>query len=267
MNSNKTTKDNPAAFQKVQPITLLMILKKTARKLISYQLKAAINFFKSELLNYFCKYKIKNKFYCNLCKFETPFFLNTANEKKILYNSICPNCSSRKRHRGLYEIYKNILKKTNSPRILHFAPEPVFYNLFKSLQYITADLELTDVDLKLDIEKIDHVSNSFDIILCNHVLEHVSDDNKALKELYRLLAPSGTAIITVPGVWERNDIIKYEKPNGNGHHRDYGLEFINILDQIFNTVKSIDLYQYNNVYKLSIGLTPNHDLVFLCKKD
>ena len=248
---DKTTKNNPAAFQKV----------------INGQNKAAINIFRAGLLNYFLKFKRKNQFYCNLCKCESPNFLHTSNENRILFNSICPNCSSRKRHRGLNELYKNILTEFDSPKILHIAPEPVFYKLFQPFEYLTADLELVDVDMQLDIQNIDYKSNSFDLILCNHVLEHVLDDKKALKELYRLLKPSGITIITVPGDWGRDKTIEYEFPDGNGHYRDYGLNFIDLLDAIFNTIEYIDLYKYNSIYNLPIGLTLKHDLAFLCYKN
>ena len=121
----------------------------------------------------------------------------------MLFNSICPNCSSRKRHRGLYELYRNILDEFNSPKILHFAPEPVFYRIFKNLEYSTSDLFLNDVDLKLDIQNINLRSDTFDLILCNHVLEHIPDDRKAMRELARILKPKGLAILTIPGIWRR----------------------------------------------------------------
>ena len=243
---DKTTKNNPAAFQKVSPSRFLKIIKDTVKKIINGQNKAAINIFRAGLLNYFLKFKRKNQFYCNLCKCESPNFLHTSNENRILFNSICPNCSSRKRHRGLNELYKNILTEFDSPKILHFAPEPVFYKLFQN---------------------IDYESDSFDLILCNHVLEHVPNDYKALKELYRILKHSGIAIITVPGNWCLEEIIEYDYPDGNGHYRDYGLNFISVLDNIFTAIECIDLYKYNDIYHLALGLTPQHDLAFLCRKN
>ena len=263
----KTTRNNPAAYQKAPLKTLSIILRKTVRKILNGQIGAAKNLMIAELLNYLLQNKKKNKYYCNLCHYASPYFFHTANEKRILHNSICPNCSSRKRHRGLYEIYKNILNKMESPRILHFAPEPVYYKLFQSFEYITTDLELTDVDLQLNIEDIDYKSDSFDLILCNHVLEHVSNDNNALIELERILEPSGIAILTVPGNWERETTIEYDRPDSNGHFRDYGLEFLEILKKYFNKVDYIDLYKYNDVYNLPLGLTPKHDLAFLCQQD
>ena len=263
----KTTRSNPGAFQKVPPKTLLMILKKIARKTFNGQTNSVKNLLTVEFLNYLSQYKRKNLFYCNLCKSESPYYYHTANAKRILYNSICPNCSSRKRHRGLYEIYKNILKKMDLPRVLHFAPEPVFYSLFTVCEYITADIELEDVDLQLDIEKIDCQDNSFNLILCNHVLEHIKDDLTALKELQRILIYKGILVLTVPGDWRRKETIEYKIPDNNGHYRDYGLEFIDLLNNIFNKVEKIDLHNFNHTYEKPLGLTSKHDLAFLCYKN
>lgn len=263
---DKTTKSNPAAFQKSVPKTLLMILNRTIKEIFNGQFNIAKNMIIAELLNYLAQYKKMNQLFCNLCNLESPYFLNTSNKERILYNSICPNCSSRKRHRGLYEVYKKILLHLNKPKILHFAPEPVFYKLFQTYDYMTADSELMDVNIQLNIQDIDYPSESFDLILCNHVLEHVPDHLKALKELERILRPLGILILTVPGNWDRDNIIEFEHLNWNGHYRDYGLEFIEILKKHFRKVKSVDLYKYNFSFNLPIGLTPKHDLAFLCHK-
>ena len=265
---NKTTKNNPGAFQKTSPQTLLMIIVKIARKILNGELNVARNLLIAELLNYLSQKKKVNQLYCNLCKSESPYFLHTANQQGILKNSICPNCNSRKRHRGLYEIYKQVLEKLHSPiKILHFSPEPVYYELFKSFQYITADIELEDVDIQLNIKNIDYDSNTFDLILCNHVLEHVSDDLKAVKELERILKPSGILILTVPGDWDNKETIKFDYPErNNGHYRHYGKDFFSKLNTIITT-ETMDIYKFNNTYHLPLGLTYKHDLAFLCQKD
>ena len=111
---SKTTKDNPAAFQKVPYKTVNIILKETVRRIINCQFRAAINYFMIEFLNYISQFKKNNQYYCNLCKLESSYFLHTSSHRHILYNSICRNCSSRKRHRGLFELYKSILKDINT---------------------------------------------------------------------------------------------------------------------------------------------------------
>ena len=267
---NQTTKSNPGSFKIRKPISLLGLIKKVIKGIF---IKHSDNSFKrvkylliTYLLNYINQYRFLNKFFCNLCRKKVVMFLHTFNKDRILKNSICIYCNSRKRHRGLFEQYKIILKGFEDPQILHFAPEPVFYSLFKNYNYTTADLNLSDVDLNLNIENIEHHSNYFDLILCNHVLEHVENDYLALRELYRILKSEGVLVLTVPGNWKRDKIIEFSTINSNGHYRDYGLDFIYILQSEFEEVKVVDLYDYNKNYSLPLGLTKKHDLVFICQK-
>ena len=102
------TMDNPAAFKKVLPLTLVGLVKKSLRMILKGRVIKTRNFLAAELLNYFARKGKSNKFYCNLCKKESYYFFHTSNEKRILRNSICPNCNSRKRHRGLFILYKEI---------------------------------------------------------------------------------------------------------------------------------------------------------------
>jgi len=85
--------------------------------------------------------------------------------------------------------------------MLHFAPEKQFEKRLKKvpgLDYITADLNSTNVAVKTDITNIQFPANSFDIIFCCHVLEHIPDDRKAMRELFRVLKPTGWAATMVP---------------------------------------------------------------------
>jgi SAM-dependent methyltransferase len=84
---------------------------------------------------------------------------------------------------------------------MHVAPEQCFYKRFKQLdhiEYITADLESPIADYHFDLHEIPFEGNSFDMILCNHVLEHVTDDRRVLSEFLRVLRPGGFAILQVP---------------------------------------------------------------------
>lgn len=85
--------------------------------------------------------------------------------------------------------------------MLHVAPEICFMERFEALEnleYITADIESPLAKVKMDIHEIPFEDNSIDIIFCNHVLEHVDDDMKALSEMRRVLKPGGWAILQVP---------------------------------------------------------------------
>ena len=135
--------------------------------------------------------------------------------------------------------------------------------------YIRMDMPFPISDRDFVVKYVEHKtdnSKSYKLILCNHVLEHVKDDKKAIDELERILQPSGILLITVPGDWTRDEIVKYSKADGNGHYRDYGLDFIEILKRKFTDVDVVDLFKYNDFYNLSIGLTPKHDLAFVCHK-
>jgi predicted SAM-dependent methyltransferase len=117
-------------------------------------------------------------------------------------NAECPKCFSLERHRLLWLYLKN---RTNllsdNLKVLHFAPEFQLYRLIRKLpniDYLTADLSAPRVMMNIDITEIPFADESFDVILCNHVLEHIPDDGKAIKELYRVLKPNGWAILQVP---------------------------------------------------------------------
>lgn len=117
-------------------------------------------------------------------------------------NVLAPGTFSLERHRLLWIYLQNetdfFVKKY---KVLHFAPEQAFYSRFKNLSnidYVTTDLESPLADVKADICNLPFPDNSFDVILCNHVLEHIKDDQKAMSELYRILKPNGWAILQVP---------------------------------------------------------------------
>jgi SAM-dependent methyltransferase len=117
-------------------------------------------------------------------------------------NALCPGCLSLERHRLLWLYLKQTTDFFERPlQVLHFAPEACFVDRFRAVHgegYVTADIESPLAQLKIDIHRIPLPDNSFDVVLCNHVLEHVDDDIKAMKELYRVLKPGGFAILQVP---------------------------------------------------------------------
>ena len=118
-------------------------------------------------------------------------------------NFSCSNCGASDRDR-LFAIYlEPLLKGSSNIKLLDFAPSKtlrnLFFSKFKNLEYRTADLEMPGVDDYVDIQDLAiYQDNSWDGIICSHVLEHVPDDQKALKELYRILKPEGWAVLMVP---------------------------------------------------------------------
>ena len=117
-------------------------------------------------------------------------------------NALCPRCGSLERHRLLWLYFRDRTNLfTDRLRLLHFAPERIFETVFKSLDnldYITADLYSDSAMVKMDITDITYEDDSFDAIICSHVLEHIMDDRKAMREMLRVLKPGGWAIIMVP---------------------------------------------------------------------
>jgi SAM-dependent methyltransferase len=86
-------------------------------------------------------------------------------------------------------------------QVLHVAPENCYIRKFENQHgagYITADIESPLAKVKMDLLKIPFADNSFDVVLCNHVLEHVDDDLKALSEIFRVLKPGGWSILQIP---------------------------------------------------------------------
>ena len=138
-------------------------------------------------------------------------------------------------------------------KLLHFAPEQAFYNRFKKLdniEYTTTDIESPLADVKADICNLPFEDNTYDVILCNHVLEHIKDDKKAMEELYRVMKPGGWGIFQIPQdiqratTFEDDSIIdRKERAAIFGqydHVRVYGRDYFDKLRSIGFRVEEID---------------------------
>jgi SAM-dependent methyltransferase len=117
-------------------------------------------------------------------------------------NALSPGTLSLERHRQMWLYLKNETDFfTANLKVLHIAPEQEFLRKFKkmkNLDYTSADLFSPIVDVKADILALPFDDNIYDVIICNHVLEHIMDDRKAMSELYRVLKPKGWGILQVP---------------------------------------------------------------------
>lgn len=117
-------------------------------------------------------------------------------------NVLSPSTLSLERHRLLWLYLKRETDFFSKPlKVLHFAPEQAFYSRFRkqqNLDYTTTDLNSPLADVKADICHLPFADEVYDVVLCNHVLEHIPDDTKAMQELFRILKPGGMAILQIP---------------------------------------------------------------------
>ena len=180
-------------------------------------------------------------------------FLSYGYEKQRK-NALSPSTLSLERHRLLWLYLKEETDFfTSAKKVLHMAPEQCFLPVFKkqkNLDYITADLHSPIADVKADILNLPFDDNSFDVVFCNHVLEHISDDTKAMQELYRVLKPNGMGVFQIPQdisrekTFEDNSITdRKERAKIFGqydHVRIYGRDYFDKLRSIGFIVDEVD---------------------------
>ncbi|WP_075342387.1 class I SAM-dependent methyltransferase [Tenacibaculum agarivorans] len=171
-------------------------------------------------------------------------------------NVLSPSTLSLERHRLLWLYLQNetdFFTSTEKKKLLHIAPEQCFLKQFrnqKNLDYITSDLESPIADVKADICDLPFENASFDMIFCNHVLEHIPNDTKAMQELFRVLKPGGWGIFQIPQDLNReitfeDDSITDPKERATifgqyDHVRVYGRDYFNKLRSIGFKVEEVD---------------------------
>ncbi|WP_296313515.1 class I SAM-dependent methyltransferase [Winogradskyella sp. UBA3174] len=187
-------------------------------------------------------------------------------------NVLSPSTLSLERHRLLWLYLKNETDFfAENLKVLHFAPEQCFLNRFKELKnldYTTTDLLSPIADVKADICDLPFEDNSYDVILCNHVLEHITNDTKAMQELYRVMKPRGYGVFQIPQDLNRaetfeddtiTDRTERAKIFGQYDHvRVYGRDYFDKLRAIGFKVEEVDYTaQFSNEavdkYRLAKG--------------
>lgn len=143
-----------------------------------------------------------NNVSCSVCERSFSRFLAYGSKVARRENVLCPNCLSLERHRWMW-IWLNRESDFFSAKhkVLHIAPEQCFHKRFKklsNLEYVTGDLVSPIADYHFDLHSIPFDDNQFDVVFCNHVLEHVEDDARCTRELHRVMAPGGFGIMQVP---------------------------------------------------------------------
>lgn len=192
----------------------------------------------------------------------------------------CVHCGSLERHRllWLYLSQKTDLFCSTPKKVLHVAPASCIESKLKKRiegDYVTADLSNPCAMVKMDITDIQYPDESFDVILCSHVLEHVHDDKKAMREFHRVLKRNGLAILLVPidteETFEDPSIIDPQerlKTFGKENHvRRYGPDYIDRLLAAGFRVKIIKVNDFiHNHEAIRMGLTPASGQIYCCTK-
>ena len=195
-------------------------------------------------------------------------------------NVLSPSTLSLERHRLLWLYLKNETDFFRAPKkVLHFAPEQAFYKLFKNqknLEYTTTDLFSPLADVKADICNLPFADNAYDVILCNHVLEHIPNDKKAMQELYRVLKPGGMGIFQIPQDLNRaitfsDDSIVNQKERAAifgqyDHVRIYGRDYFEKLRSIGFTVIEEDYTSKISADLVTKYCLANGEIIPVCYK-
>ena len=197
-------------------------------------------------------------------------------------NALSPSTLSLERHRLMWLFLKDnttFFTATKKLKVLHIAPEQCFLDIFRkqqNLNYITSDLESPIADVKADICDLPFKENEFDVVFCNHVLEHISNDTKAIQELYRVLKPGGFGIFQIPQdlskaiTFEDNTITdRKERAKLFGqydHVRVYGRDYFDKLRSIGFKVDEVDYTKKITLEKIEKFCLMQNEILPVCYK-
>lgn len=218
-----------------------------------------------------------DKVTCTVCDHSFKKFLPYG--RKARENALCPNCLALERHRLMYLFLQEKTPFFTTPlKVLHIAPEICFIERFESLSnidYITADLESPLAKVKMDIHDIPFGADTFDVVFCNHVMEHVDNDIRCCEEINRVLKSDGWGIIQSPvypiekTIEDKSisDPTERERIFGQRDHvRKYGKDYAARL------MKS-GLHIEENLYVKSLTretiekyALPENEIIFYCTK-
>jgi SAM-dependent methyltransferase len=195
------------------------------------------------------------------------------------HDAICPFCRSFERERHVYLYLKLMTRIFIDPiRLLHVAPErnlaPILANQ-KNIQYTSGDLAPNRGQIRIDLTAIDLPNESFDVIICNHVLEHIPQDRQAMSEILRVLRPGGWAILQVPlapGILTREDSTVVDPRDRlrlygqHDHVRLYGRDYPQRLESIgFRVAASSIKPTHGDFNPARFGLLPD-ELIYVATK-
>ncbi|TAE08743.1 MAG: class I SAM-dependent methyltransferase [Bacteroidetes bacterium] len=218
---------------------------------------------------------------CPICEHEYKQFLPYGRGESARANALCPHCLSLERHRLIWLYLKEKTDFFQKPaKVLHIAPEACFMKPLEkatNIDYVTADLVSPLAKVKMDIHQMPFENNTFDVLFCNHVLEHVADDYQAVREIHRVLKPNGWAILQVP--FFRTDLeVTYEDASitspadrfkhfgQEDHVRMYGNDYAIRLASSGLVVDANTFAQQLTPEKIRQFGLPANEILYVCKK-
>jgi Methyltransferase domain len=217
------------------------------------------------------------RFHCSVCGSHLRQMLPAGRVPRP--NAACPVCGSLERHRldWLFLRHHTDLFDGRPKRLLHFAPEPCLESRLRAVPnaaYVSTDLSRPRALIRADIRRLPYADGAFDVIYCSHVLEHVEEDRLAMRELRRILAPRGFALLQVPITAERtleDDRVKTPEERARvfghpGHVRHYGLDYVGRLEGEGFRVRATSATEVADAEALPrLGIDPR-DRIFLCRR-
>jgi Methyltransferase domain len=221
-----------------------------------------------------------DKVFCPVCERSSSRFAPFGNP--VRENSECVWCGAKERHRFVWLFWKSgrgeLFAQIPGRKFLHVAPEKFFEVRLRPIigsGYVTADLFASYADVRMDVQDIQFPADSFDMIYCCHVLEHVQDDRKAMSEFRRILKPGGWALLMVPDFLGKT----IEDPQAadpearlrlfrqTDHVRDYGPDFADRLREVgfeVTVVRPADILSPDEIERMA--LTKNANFIYFCRK-
>lgn len=223
-----------------------------------------------------------NKVECPVCEKSFSKFLSYGSKVAQRDNVLCPYDLTLERHRLMWLYLKNKTDFFTKPdlKVMHIAPEQCFHKGFKNqknLDYVTGDLVSPIADLHFDLHDIPLKDNQYEVIFCNHVMEHVEDDLRCMQELYRIMKPGGWGILQVPidtsrtTTYEDASITSPEEREKHfwqyDHVRLYGTNYPNRLAEAGFRVEAVDFKNEMSPELIERYRLQKDELLYVVHKD